>query len=88
MSEEPIGKVVHFWPRARAAELRLHEHPLHVGDRIHIRGHGHDFVQPVGSIQVDHQAKTEGWPGEHVAVAVAQPVHAGDDVFLIKGRNA
>ncbi|MFA5861128.1 MAG: hypothetical protein WDA16_05485 [Candidatus Thermoplasmatota archaeon] len=86
MPQEPIGKILHFWPRVGAAQLELDESPVHVGDKIRIRGHGHDFIQPVESLEIDHQAKSEGWPGEHVAVEVVQPVHEGDEVFLIKDR--
>lgn len=86
MPQEPIGRILHFWPRAGAAQLELDERPVRLGDKIRIRGHGHDFIQPVESLEIDHHAKSEGWPGEHVAVEVVQPVHEGDEVFLIKDR--
>jgi len=87
MPEERIGKVIHFWPRVGAAQIELFEHALHVGDRVRIRGHGSDFVQAVESLEIEHVAKSEGWPGEHVALEVHQAVHDGDEVFLLKDKR-
>lgn len=86
MREERIGKIVHYWPKAGAAQVELVERPLHVGDRIHIRGRGHEFVQEVLSLEIERQAKTEGWPGEHVAIAVMEPVHVEDEVWVVRDR--
>ena len=83
-SEERIGTILHFWPRAGAAQVELEGTPLRVGDRIRIRGHGHDFVQEVFSLEVDHVARDEGTPGEFVAIAVMQPVKEKDEIFLVR----
>ena len=80
---ERIGRVFHFFPRAGAAQLELDAGTLRVGDRIRIRGHGHDFVQEVFSLEVDHVAREQGGPGELVAIAVMQPVHEKDEVFRL-----
>lgn len=87
MREEKIGTIVHYWPRAGAAQVELMAHALHVGDVIHIRGRDHDFVQEVLSLEIDHHAKSEGWPGEHVAIAVMEPVHERDEVFLVRDKR-
>lgn len=80
---ERIGTVFHFFPRAGAAQVALDAGPLRVGDRIRIRGHGHDFVQEVFSLEVDDVAREKGEKGELVAIAVMQPVHEDDEVFRI-----
>ena len=36
------------------------------------------------SLEIDHVSKQEGWPGEFVALAVAQPVHEDDEVWLVR----
>jgi hypothetical protein len=82
--EQRIGTILHFWPKAGAAQVELEGMPLHVGDRIRIRGHGHDFVQEVFSLEVDHVAREEGAPGEFVAIAVMQPVKEKDEVFIVR----
>ena len=87
MREEKIGKIIHFWPRVGAGQVELEEgRPIHVGDRIHVVGHGHDFVQTVESLEIEHASKTEGWPGEHVAIATMERVHEGDVVFRLDDR--
>jgi hypothetical protein len=84
MPEQRIGTILHYWPRVGAAQIELEGTPLHLGDRVHIRGHGHDFTQPVESLEIDHVSKQEGWPGEFVALAVAQPVREDDEVWLVR----
>lgn len=86
MRETRIGKIIHYWPKAGAAQVELEEHVLHLGDKVRIRGPTHDFVQLVESLEIDHRAKSEGWPGEHVAIAVMEPVHEKDEVFLVDER--
>ena len=84
MPEEKIGTIVHYWSKAGAAQVELDHGILQVGDRIRIRGRGHDFVQDIESLEVEHRSKTEGFPGEHIAVAVDQPVRERDEVFIIR----
>lgn len=84
MPEEKVGTILHYWPRAGAAQIELDHAMLQVGDAIRIRGHGHEFVQEIASLEIDHRAHREGHPGEHIAIAVDQPVHEKDEVFLIR----
>ena len=84
MAEEKIGTILHYWPRAGSAQIELDHGVVQVGDRIRIRGHGHDFVQEVLSLEIEHTSKSEGYPGEHIAIAVDQPVHERDEVFIIR----
>lgn len=86
MRETRIGKIIHYWPRAGAAQVELEDHVLHLGDRIRVKGPQHDFEQTIESLEIDHHAKSEGWPGEHVAFAVDEPVHEKDEVYLLNDR--
>ena len=56
--------------------------PLHVGDKIHIQGHTTDFVQTVGSMQIEHEQVKEADPGQSVGVKVEEHVREGDTVYL------
>lgn len=87
MVEERIGTIVHYWPRAQAAQVRLEGRELHQGDRVRIRGHGHDLVQEVDSIQIDHGPRESAAPGEPAAIHVESPVHEKDEVFLIRDEG-
>ena len=84
MPEEKIGTIVHYWPKAGAAQVELEHGIVQVGDQIRIRGHGRDFVQEILSLEIEHRSKSEGYPGEHIAIAVDQPVHERDEVFIIR----
>ena len=84
MPEEKIGTIIHVWPKAGAAQIELDHGVLQVGDRLRIKGHGHDFVQDVLSLEVEHRSRSEGFPGEHIAVAMDQPVRERDEVFIIR----
>jgi hypothetical protein len=87
MREERIGTIIHVWPRAGAAQIELAEgHPVHVGDKVRIVGHGHEFTQTIESLEIDHRSRQEGWPGEHVAFAFVEPVQTDDEVFLLRER--
>jgi hypothetical protein len=85
MREEKIGVIGHVWKRAGTASVDLVGGSLRVGDRIRIRGHGHDVEQVVESLEADHVAAEEGRQGQLVAVAVSAVVHAGDEVFRMRG---
>lgn len=82
MSETLVGRVAHVWPRAHAAAVDLNA-TLRVGDRVRIRGHGHDFVQEVKSLQIDHVDHMVVGPKDAAALRIEGPVHAGDEVFRI-----
>lgn len=82
MTDAHLGRIVHYWPRAKAAEITLETGPLRIGDRIRIVGHDHDFIQLVRSLQIEHHDVKSAKPGDHVAVAVPWPVHAGDEVLI------
>jgi hypothetical protein len=82
MSEHRVGKVTHYFDRIGVAVLMLEE-PLKVGETIHFHGHTTDFTQAVDSLQLEHQAVSEGKPGQDVALKTAQKVHPNDAVFKV-----
>lgn len=84
MPEEKIGTIVHYWPKAGAAQIELEHGILQVGDRLKIRGRGGEFEQEVESLEVERRAKSEGFPGEHIAVQMDRPVRERDEVFIVR----
>lgn len=87
MHEEKVGTIVHYWPRAGAAQVELEHGVLQVGDTIRVRGHGHDLQQVIHSLEIEHASKSEGYPGELIAIGVDEPVHARDDVFIVRSTK-
>lgn len=84
MPEKPVGKVEHYYPKAKAAAVGLTD-DLKVGDDIHIVGHGDDVRAKVKSLQLDHVPIQEGHAGQHIGVGLATKVHEGDDVLVVRG---
>jgi len=82
MAEMSIGKVTHYFDHISVAVLQLTE-AIRVGDTIHFHGHSTDFNQTVDSLQLEHQAVSEGKPGQDVALKVVQKVHPNDAVFKV-----
>ncbi len=86
MPEERVGKVEHYYPKAKAAAVGL-EKDLHVGDEIHIVGHGDDVRKKVTSLQLNRIPVQDARAGEHVGVGLATKVHEGDEVMLVEGDS-
>src|SRR5687768_8437458 len=87
MPEKPVGKVEHYYPKVKAAAVRLTK-KVKVGDEVHIVGHGDDFKEEVTSLQLDRQPIQEGQPGQSVGLWVKERVHEGDDVLLVTPDKA
>lgn len=78
---EKIGEVSHYFPRVKAAAVKLKKSGLKVGDRICIKGHTTDFKEKVKSIQLDHAAIPEGKRGQEIGLLVKSRVRIGDSVY-------
>jgi hypothetical protein len=83
--EKPVGKVEHYYPKAKAAAVGL-TGDLKVGDDIHIVGHGDDVRTKVKSLQLDHAPVEAGHAGQHIGVGLAKKVHEGDDVLVVSAK--
>ncbi|MEK6975876.1 MAG: hypothetical protein AABY18_05995 [Candidatus Thermoplasmatota archaeon] len=81
-AEKPVGKVEHYYPKAKAAAVGLTD-DLKLGDEIHIVGHGDDVRTKVKSLQLDHAPIAAGHAGQHIGVGLAKKVHEGDAVLLV-----
>ena len=80
---QPVGKIVHFFPKISVAVVELSA-PLKTGERVRIEGsHTPAFEQPVDSMQVEHARIAEARPGQSVGMKVAQAVREGDVVLRV-----
>lgn len=82
MSDNPIGKVSHYFDHIGVAVLQLTD-TIRVGDTIHFLGHSTDFTQNVDSLQIEHKNVAEAKPGQDVALKVAQKLHPGDRALKV-----
>jgi len=87
MSHELVGHITHYYEHLHVAVLALTA-PIHLGEWLHIAGHTTDFVQPVISLQIDHQPLSEAAPGQDVAFKVADRVRPHDAVYRITSTEA
>lgn len=82
MSDEvqPIGRVRHYYNRLGVAVIELRDH-LILGDWVHFYGCTTNFVQPVSSMQSEHNPIGEAFPAETIAIRVDDRVRDGDLVY-------
>ncbi len=80
--ELPVGKVTHYYNRIHVAVLKLRGE-LKTGEMIHILGHTSDFVQPVRSLEIEHEKVRSVGAGQEVALLVVEPVRRGDVVYKV-----
>ena len=85
MAGKRVGKVTHFFDHISVAVLALTD-AIRVGDSLHFLGHGTDFMQTVGSMQIEHQPVESAKPGDDVALKVEQRVRPNDAVFKVEGE--
>ena len=82
MAEIKVGKVTHYFDKIGVAVVKL-EDSLSVGDQIKIIGREEEFIQTVGSMQVEYQPIQTAKKGDVVGMKVEKPVRKGDEVFKI-----
>jgi len=83
LMEEAIGKIIHYYDRIGVAVVRL-DAELAVGDTVHVKGKATDFVQTVGSMQLNHRNIEAGNAGEEVAVKLDKKAREGDVLYKIQ----
>lgn len=82
MSDEvqPIGRVTHYYNGLGVAVIELRDR-LTLGDWVHFFGSTTNFVQPVSSMQSEHNPIGEAFAAEIIAVQVTDRVRDGDLVY-------
>ena len=80
---EPIGKVTHFFSKARATAVMIEREGIKVGDTLYFKGHTTNFKQSVASLQINRQPVTEAGPGDEVGIKVKSRTREHDLVFRL-----
>lgn len=80
IKEKIIGTITHYFPKVRAAVVKL-KAPLSVGDNIIIKGHTTNFAQIADSIQIDKTALNSAKKGQEIGLLVNSRVRQGDIVY-------
>jgi len=80
---EKLGEVSHYFPKVKAAAVKVMKDSIKVGDEIYIKGHTTDFKEKVTSIQLDHASIPEGKKGMEIGLLVKSRVRIGDTVYKV-----
>jgi putative protease len=81
--KEKIGIVFTYFSKIAVAGIRLTDGDLKVGDTISFEGHTTNFIQNVGSMQMEHGPVQEAKKGEEVGIKVDERVRNHDLVYKI-----
>ena len=87
MTEQPIGKITHYFPQIAVAAATL-SGELKVGDQVRVKGHTTDFTETIRSLEIEHQKVDRAGPGDNVAFQVSEKARPGDQVFRVTGSPA
>ena len=82
MADFKVGKITHYYDKIGVAVVELTD-TLRSDDTIKVSGHGRDFTQVVGSMQIEHEQIKEAKKKQAVGMKVDQPVKEGDEVFRV-----
>ena len=83
MTETKIGTVTHYFNNIHVAGVILTDGELHTGDTIHILGHTSDFMQKVGSMDMDHKQIEAATTGDDIGISVIDHAREHDTVYLV-----
>jgi len=82
LKEKAIGIVTHYFPKVRAAVVKL-KAPLAIGETVKIKGHTTDFKQKIISMQIDRVPITAGKRGNEIGLLVNSRVRQHDTVYKV-----
>lgn len=80
---KPIGTVTHFYNKISVGIVKV-KTPFQVGDTLKFVGKHGEFMQPITSMQYQHQPIEKAAKGHEVGIKVKEPVHEKDLVYLAK----
>ena len=84
LAEALVGRVVHYYPRINVGIVELTDGGINLGDVIHIQGKHTNFVQPITSIQIDHQNVSRADRGRSIGIRVKEKVRPHDQVGVAR----
>jgi putative protease len=83
MAEQLIGKVTHYFGKAKVAAIQITDGELRVGDTVHIVGNTSDFTQQIDSMEIDRAPVELAKTGDHIGVQVVEQAREHDEVYRV-----
>lgn len=82
--QELVGNVIHYFPKVKAAVIKIKKGPLLEGDVIYIKGHTTNIKQKIVSMQIDREPIKKAIKGKEVGIRVKKRVRITDKVYKDK----
>ena len=79
-----VGIVTHYFPKARAAVIKITDGSINIDDKLHIKGPSTDFKQKISSMQINNQPIKRAQRPEEVGIQVRSMVRANDTVYKLE----
>ncbi len=83
MTETIIGNVTHYYTDLHVATVMITDGELHLGDMIHVEGHTSDFMQKIGSMELEHHSVEVAKSGDIVGIATDEYAREHDIVSIV-----
>ena len=84
IGEAFVGRIIHYYPRINVGIVELTDGEINLGDVIHIEGKQTNLVQPVDSLQLDHQNISHADKGRRVGIKLQDRVRNHDQVGVAR----
>jgi len=81
--EKLIGLVTHYFPKVKAAVIKIKKDGIGLNDTLRIRGHTTDFIQKVNSIQIDNVPIKKAKKGAEIGLRVKSRTRSNDLVYKL-----
>lgn len=78
---QKVGKITHYFPKVKAAVVKMIKGPLEIGDVVYIKGSTTEFKQKVASMQIEHKPVKVAQKGDLIGLEVKRRVRKRDLVF-------
>jgi putative protease len=86
VQKQAVGIVVNYFPKKKAALIKLTEDGIGLGDRIVIEGSTTYIEQEVCSLVADGESITAAEKGQDIGLAVNGVARKNDKVFRLEKR--
>ncbi len=84
-----IGKVLHYYPKAKVAHIRIKTKGLSLNDQVLIIGKKTGVAEPgIESVWVDEKSVQKVEKGSDCTIRIDQEVQEGDKVYVWEDRNS
>lgn len=83
MPEKEVGIVVKFFAKPSVAAIEIKSGSIRKGDLLRYKGHTTDFMEVVGSMEVDNQPIEEAKAGDLIGIKVKEKVRENDKVYNV-----